>query len=221
MASLDVSTDFQIFDNKVDVVVWRRDLLSSWTWRDVVRRELSTKEAEKSDGQYRAGDILLSVPVNASANSATEPMIGDVVSLAGKLYDVLVVMESTLGSRWKLILRGPDLGTATTRLRLYEDSLLGADRFGAPQRSRVFVREFEDARLHPEPWTETIEQGRRMRVREVRIFLKTEAGVPPIEVGPEHWFEDQADSKVYRVLAMTSERNLGEFYVVRAALQEG
>ena len=68
-----------------------------------LRRTVRTREAEKSEGRYTAGDVTWHLP---ASELATAPRPGDmIVDGDGQRWTVLDVQHTALGNRWRCVAR--------------------------------------------------------------------------------------------------------------------
>lgn len=213
MATLNVSTDYQVFDGLETVLYGRGDLSAIGTWTNVLRRELTTREVEASNGVYRAGDLRLTVP-NAVLGVDGPPQIGDRIAFTTELstvYLIVTVDRLTMGSRFRCVVRRPELGTIFDRtVNVLIDRGNAQDEMGAPVPQCDPVYQGVRASIHPVDVTERDSQSRRMLPQEVRIVLETAY----YDLGPQHWIED--GNTMYRIVAVEDRETVGALPVFRA-----
>ncbi|MBX3380898.1 MAG: hypothetical protein KF805_12470 [Phycisphaeraceae bacterium] len=97
-----IEDDLSLMDGHEAVIV--RDRAGAWEFPvSLIPRLLSVREAAKSDGAYRMGDVRLHAQANALSIPAKP---GDIATRAdGSVYTILSVDTATLGTRFAMVTR--------------------------------------------------------------------------------------------------------------------
>jgi len=100
----DPSDDFVSVTDALEAVAVRRPGSSTATAvAHALRHAVLTREAERSNGRYTAGDVVWHLP---AVEMAEPPRPGDViVDAAAQRWTVLEVAQATLRSRWRCVAR--------------------------------------------------------------------------------------------------------------------
>jgi hypothetical protein len=99
----DPSDDFPSVTDGLEAVTVRRPGSSAAAVVDALRQAVHTREAERSEGRYTAGDVAWNLP---ASQLAEPPRPGDViVDAAGQRWTVLEASQLTLRSRWRCVAR--------------------------------------------------------------------------------------------------------------------
>ena len=101
---LDVSTDYLIFDNKVDVTLTQRDTSGNPVIvpvTDALRRNIPSTEAAASGGKYTSHDTRFHL-----SSGQASPVVGDTITdTDGTVYAIMEAWFNTLTSMWKCVSR--------------------------------------------------------------------------------------------------------------------
>lgn len=98
--TLDVSTDHDLFDGQRRVIWRQAGRGNEVVVESAVRREIGRAIAGTTDGTYRHGDVIWSIP---RASLTIQPGAGDTLydPLDGRTWTVQRVAEATLATRWR------------------------------------------------------------------------------------------------------------------------
>lgn len=99
--TLDFSADFAVFDNKGTVSIQSReggDPVST----AAIRRWITTREAQASDGKYTSDDVTFHI---SGVSLGITPTIGDTITEGSTGWTILAVRYERLTDRWELVSR--------------------------------------------------------------------------------------------------------------------
>jgi len=195
----DIMNDYLLFDGRISVKVTRRGVASYKRLNDCVQRAIGITEQARSQGAYKAGDVLLSIPV--AVCDGWSPQMGDVVTMS----DVDDLMTTDY------VIMAFDIVTLRTRYRSNR-----TDGMGAPVVNLEQIETGRAARVEPTNNVERIQNSRRMFIPDVDIVLSTVPG-EMIDLGPQHWIEDLTTGQRYRVMSIADQQSLGNFTIVNAS----
>jgi hypothetical protein len=92
-----------VADGLEAVTVARRGSSASTAVAHALRQALRTREAERSQGRYTAGDVVWQLPVSELSEP---PRPGDILlDAGGHRWTVLDVSQAALASRWRCVAR--------------------------------------------------------------------------------------------------------------------
>lgn len=167
-----IADDLGLMDGAETVTL--RDRAGAWEApASVIPRMLSTREAARSDGAYKAGDVRL----HSQANALSLPVKpGDIATRAdGSVFTIVGVETATLGTRYAMVTRRCVIEGATTveaeLFRLSERESLS----GAPVLEHLPTGISYTAQLQPQDVgsIETADDDRERPAQTWRLYLPT------------------------------------------------
>lgn len=217
----DIMNVYLLFDGRISVKVTRRGVASYKRLNDCVQRAIGITEQARSQGAYKAGDVLLSIPV--AVCDGWSPQMGDVVTMSDvddlmtTDYVIMAFDIVTLRTRYRCQLRSLAVaGYFATTVAIYVDKGNRTDGMGAPVVNLEQIETGRAARVEPTNNVERIQNSRRMFIPDVDIVLSTVPG-EMIDLGPQHWIEDLTTGQRYRVMSIADQQSLGNFTIVNAS----
>jgi hypothetical protein len=209
MSALNLQHDFAtIADGLESVTLERRDGGGATPLANALRRAVTTREAEQSDGRYTAADVRW----HLDASELTEPpRLGDrLLDTAGETWTVLETRLATGGSRWACLCRnlaivgGLDTYIAIRRERVTK----GAG--GAVERTWENFRTGVRARIQIQEAQRREEHGRQAGLVTAKIFVAEQ-----IELDNGYQIV-AADGTVFEITGFRSPDTLGRLFEIDA-----
>ncbi len=209
MANLNLQHDFAtVADDLESVTLLRRDGGGSTTLANALRRAVTTREAEQSDGRYTAADVRWHLD---ASELAAPPRLGDqLLDTAGETWTVLETRLATGGSRWECVSRNLALvGGLDTYITIRREQVTkGAG--GAVERTWENFRTGVRARVQIQEAQRREEHGRQSGLVTAQIFVAEQIAV-------DNGYQIvAADGTVFEITGFRSPDSLGRLFEIDA-----
>jgi hypothetical protein len=180
-----------VTDALTSVTVTRPGSSTSTEVTHALRRPVRAREAQKSQGQYTASDVVWHLP---SSEMATPPRPGDVIlDEDGQRWTVLAVQRTTFGGRWRCAARSLAVVHGLDQYVDVEQAAYTKGAGGADEPAWQVWRTGLRARIQPARVEVRDEHERRTTAAGFQVFLAED-----VPVDHTHRIKGP-DGAVYRV----------------------
>jgi stage V sporulation protein SpoVS len=172
----DPSDDFTSVTDALEAVTVRRPGSSAVAAvAHALRQAVRTREAERSEGRYTAGDVVWHLP---AAEIAEPPRPGDViVDAAAERWTVLEVAQATLRSRWRCVARNLAVFHGLDDYIDLERAEFAKGQGGADEPAWHVWKAGLRARIQPATADVQIEHERQTLAARFKVFLADEVTI--------------------------------------------
>jgi head-tail adaptor len=169
MGLLHVTGDLGCFDGLEGVHVSLPGNSTPVAVAGALRRSVTTREAEASDGTYTASDLKWHLPV---AQLESAPPLGSVITAAdGEPWTVLEVAAQTLGERWLCWTRNLVIAGGLNQTITIQQATWTKTASGAPQATWTDYRTDLPARVQPISSRIEVQHDQRLARVTHQVFL--------------------------------------------------
>jgi len=207
--ALNVATDFvDVVDGLEAVTFLERGGGTTQAITKALRRQISRREAEASNGKYQASDTIWHV---SQTELASQPQPGATITDGeGTIWTALESSRDTLTSRWRCVCRNLAIAAGLDQLITIQKANWQAGRGGDAQPN------YSDWKLNVpasiQPMDAAINGDNQLRHADTRYSIRLAVDH---EITADHRVKD-VDGNVYKIESFADKEQLGQFMVLVA-----
>jgi head-tail adaptor len=206
-SDFDPSTDFPDVVDQLEAVTVRDVSASTNTpVASALRRAVTTREAEASEGKYTESDVVWHLPASLLASP---PAVGDTITDASaNVWTILEVQQAAADSRWRCVARVVAIDGGFNETIDIQAATWNKGAAGAASPSWSDVQTGLSARIQPHRMDIGGEHGRRTVRTTHRIYVNQQ-----VSVNENHRIKDDGGG-VYLVVASEKSDRIDALMVI-------